>query len=75
MTSVTLVGGGSFSPELGSVIVGGYAVTSTAMLSRDGLFARRGFLALVWLPEGLNGFRSLSVSGLALDVAPAADML
>jgi hypothetical protein len=47
MTSVTLVGGGSFSSELGSVIVGGHAVTSTAMLSRDGLFTRRGFLALV----------------------------
>jgi hypothetical protein len=41
MTSVTLVSGGSFGPEVGSVSVGGHAVASTAMLSRDGLFARR----------------------------------
>lgn len=69
------MGGGFFRPELGSVIVGGYAEAKMAILSRDGLFGRRGLLAPLWLSSGLKVFLSLSNSALALEPAPAADML
>jgi hypothetical protein len=73
MTSVTLCGGRVFSPALGSVIVGGKAEANTVMLSRDGLFARRGLLVLAWLLGGLKVFLSLSVSTLAVEAAPTED--
>lgn len=75
MTFLTLCGGGVFSPELGSVIVGGDAEANTVMLSREGLFARRELLMLVWLPGGLKVFVSLSMSALELEAAPTADAL
>jgi hypothetical protein len=75
MTSLTLRGGGVFSPELGRNIVGGDADANTAMLLRNGLFARRGLLLLAWLPGGLKVLLSLSISALALEAAPATDTL
>lgn len=75
MTSLTLFGGGTFSPELGSVIVGGNAEANTAVLSRDGLFGRRELLVPAWLLGGLKVFRSLSTSAFAFEAAPAADTL
>ena len=75
MTSLTLLGGGSFSPELGSVIFGGNTEARMAITSRDGLLALRGLFAPVWLPSGLKAFLSLSNSTLAFEAPPAADTL
>ncbi|KAF0639958.1 hypothetical protein FPSE5266_11080 [Fusarium pseudograminearum] len=75
MTSLNLRGGGVFSPELGSVIGGGAAEASTAMLSRDGLFARRELLVPASLLGGLKAVLSLSTSALAFEAALAADTL
>jgi hypothetical protein len=73
--SQTLRGRGAFSPELDSVVVGGVAEASTAILSRDGLSGRRRFLVPVWLPGGLKVFRSLSTNALVVEIAAAADTL
>jgi hypothetical protein len=69
------MGGRYFKPELGSVIVGGCAEAKRAIQSRDGLFDRRGLLAPLWLPGGLNVFLSLSNSALTVEPAPVADAL
>ncbi|KAI1676015.1 hypothetical protein KJE20_14403 [Pyrenophora tritici-repentis] len=74
MTSLTLRGGGVFSPEPGSVI-GGDVEAHTAMLSRDRLFAQQGLLVPAWLLGGLKVFLSLSMSALVFKAAPAADTL
>jgi hypothetical protein len=75
IASLTLRSGAAFSPELGSVIVGGDAEANIVMLSRNGLLARRGLLELAWLPGGLKVFVSLSISALELEAAPIADAL
>jgi hypothetical protein len=75
MTSLNLRGGGVFSPELSSVIGGGATKASTAMLSRDGLFARQELLVPVSLLGGLKVVLSLSKSALAFEAALAADTL
>jgi hypothetical protein len=75
MISLTLCGGGVFSLELGSTIVGGVEEASTVMLSQDGLFGRRGLLVLAWLLDGLKVFLSLSISVLAFEAEEAAGRL
>lgn len=70
---MTRAGGSDSTPLSGSVVIGGDATLSAAIVSRDGLLLRRGIKAPTRLPGELKVVELPKMSGRVLD--PTADAL
>ncbi|KAH8696940.1 kinase-like domain-containing protein [Phaeosphaeriaceae sp. PMI808] len=70
---MTRAGGSGSTPPSGSVVTGGDAALSAAIVSRDGLFPRRAVVAPMRLLGGLSVLELLEISERAFE--PTADAL